>query len=422
MAINLSKNLIQKQSLKLTPSLKKSIDLLQLSRFELIKKIEKEINENPFLEKEDFSQNDKDSYGSDFDFDIESKVSLRDSLLKQLNEIHISKKDTKIAKVIIDSMDESGQLVEDIEDICSIMRFAFSQGEIERVLRNTIQTLSPIGIGYRDHKECIQIQINHKNIPKKIKNICNQILFNEKLDDIDVIKESLINDGISEEEFDKSLIEIKKCDLSPGLNFEDTKFIYPDLKIYKKSSDYRVRFIDDTFPIINLDDGLISEVKKEIKSSKNNKIQEKINDAKWLISSVKKRNETIQKVGEYICSIQIAFFEENPLKIQTLSNKDIAEKIGVHPSTVSRILRHKYIETPKGVMSLRALLVSSVSKTRNISAIQLMKLIEDIVNLEKKPKSDKKIAIELNKKGFNLARRTIAKYRKKNNIPSSRER
>jgi RNA polymerase sigma-54 factor len=140
------------------------------------------------------------------------------------------------------------------------------------------------------------------------------------------------------------------------------------------------------------------------------------------MSSVKKRNETIQKVGEYICSIQIAFFEENPLKIQTLSNKNIAEKIGVHPSTVSRILRHKYIETPKGVMSLRALLVSSVSRTRNISAIQLMKLIEDIVNLEKKPKSDKKIAIELNKKGFNLARRTIAKYRKKNNIPSSRER
>ena len=152
------------------------------------------------------------------------------------------------------------------------------------------------------------------------------------------------------------------------------------------------------------------------------KILEKIKDAKWLMSSVKKRNETIQKVGEYICSIQIAFFEENPLKIQTLSNKNIAEKIGVHPSTVSRILRHKYIETPKGVMSLRALLVSSVSRTRNISAIQLMKLIEDIVNLEKKPKSDKKIAIELNKKCFNLARRTIAKYRKKNNIPSSRER
>ena len=106
----------------------------------------------------------------------------------------------------------------------------------------------------------------------------------------------------------------------------------------------------------------------------------------------------------------------------TLSNKEIADEIGVHPSTVSRILRNKYIDTPKGVMPLKSLLLSSVSKTRDISAIQLMKLIKDIVNSENKPKSDKKIAIELNKRGFSLARRTITKYRKKNNIPSSRYR
>ena len=149
---------------------------------------------------------------------------------------------------------------------------------------------------------------------------------------------------------------------------------------------------------------------------------QKINDAKWLITSVKKRNETVQKVGKYICLKQQAFFNENPLKINSLSNKEIAYEIGVHPSTVSRILRHKYIDTPKGVMPLKSLLVSSVSKTRDISAIQLMKLIQDIINTEKKPKSDKKIAIELNKRGFSLARRTISKYRKKNNIPSSRYR
>ena len=94
----------------------------------------------------------------------------------------------------------------------------------------------------------------------------------------------------------------------------------------------------------------------------------------------------------------------------------------MHPSTVSRILRHKYIDTPKGLMPLKTLMVSSVSKTRNVSPLQLMKIIKDIINSEKKPKSDKKIAIELNKRGFNLARRTISKYRKKNNIPSSRYR
>ena len=130
----------------------------------------------------------------------------------------------------------------------------------------------------------------------------------------------------------------------------------------------------------------------------------------------------IKKVGEYICSKQIAFFENNPLKMNTLSNKEIANEIGVHPSTVSRILRYKYIDTPKGIMTLKSLLISSVSRTRDISASQLMKLIEDIINSEKKPKSDKKITIELNKRGFSLARRTISKYRKKNNIPSSRYR
>ena len=167
---------------------------------------------------------------------------------------------------------------------------------------------------------------------------------------------------------------------------------------------------------------MIGDVKRELRSKKNTKILEKINDAKWLLTSVKKRNETVQKVGEYICSKQIAFFENNPLKINTLSNKKIADEIGVHPSTVSRILRNKYIDTPKGIMPMKSLLISSVSKTRDISPTQLMKLIEGIISSENKPKSDKKIAIELNKRGFNLARRTISKYRKKNNIPSSRNR
>ena len=156
---------------------------------------------------------------------------------------------------------------------------------------------------------------------------------------------------------------------------------------------------------------LDEEIKSETKD-----VLEKINDAKWLLTSVKKRNETVQKVGKYICLKQIAFFDNNPLKINALSNKEIADEIGVHPSTVSRILRNKYIDTPKGIMPMKSLLISSVSRIRDVSVAQLMKLIQDIVNSEKKPKSDKKIAIELNKRGFGLARRTISKYRKKNNI------
>tara|TARA_B100000579_G_scaffold420973_1_gene421256 strand:- start:324 stop:1598 length:1275 start_codon:yes stop_codon:yes gene_type:complete len=424
MAITLSKNLKQKQNIKLTPSLRKSIDLLQLSRFELIKKIEKHIDENPFLEKDDGLINSSESYDQAFDFEIESKLSLRETLIKQLNDFKINKKETEISKLIIDCIDESGQLVTDIEEIEEISNFLFTENEIEESLIKIIHRMKPYGIGFRDHKECIKIQIDNSKLSKQKKFLIGEILSNEKMDDIKEIKDSLIQNGHSEKAFKEALYEIKNCDLSPGLNFAKTDFISADLKILIKDKDknMKIDFIEESFPLIKLDDQLIDNIKKELKSKKNKEILEKINEAKWLLSSVKKRNDTVLKVGEFICSKQIAFFEDNPLKIKTLTNKDIAEEVGFHPSTISRILKHKYIDTPKGLMPLKSLLVSSVSKTRHISSIQLMKIIEDIISSEKKPKSDRQISIELNKKGFNLARRTISKYRKKNNIPSSRYR
>ena len=423
MSIILSKNLKQKQSVKLTPSLKKSIDLLQLSRFELIKKIDKEIIENPFLEKNDANNDYEDFNHSDFNFDIESKVNLRESLITQLDDFHLNETEIKIAELIIGCIDESGGLSESTEQIEEISNFIHSEKEIENILLNIIHKLSPSGIGYRNHKECIKIQIdNKKNISKTKRALIKDILLNDKLDNISEIREIAHKNGYTDKEFKSALNEIKNCDLSPGLNFEKTEFIEADLKVSFIDKNFKVTFNDNNFPIIKIDNDLISDIKKELKKKKNEEILQKINDAKWLLTSVKKRNETVKSVGEYICTKQIAFFEDNPLKLNTLSNKEIADEIGVHPSTVSRILRNKYIDTPKGVMPLKSLLLSSVSKTRDISATQLMKLIKDIVNSENKPKSDKKIAIELNKRGFNLARRTITKYRKKNNIPSSRYR
>ena len=423
MSIILSKNLKQKQSVKLTPSLKKSIDLLQLSRFELIKKIDKEIIENPFLEKNDANNDYKDFNHSDFSFDIESKVNLRESLITQLDDFHLNEKEIKIAKLIIGCIDESGELSESTEQIEEISNYIYSEKEIENILLNIIHKLSPSGIGYRNHKECIKIQIdNKKNISKAKRSLIEDILLNDRLDNLSEIREVAHKNGYTDKEFKSALGEIKNCDLSPGLNFEKTDFIEADLKVSFVEKNFKVVFNDNNFPLIKLDDDLINDVKKELKKKKNEEILQKINDAKWLLTSVKKRNDTVKNVGEYICTKQIAFFEDNPLKLNTLSNKEIADEIGVHPSTVSRILRNKYIDTPKGVIPLKSLLLSSVSKTRDISATQLMKLIKDIVNSENKPKSDKKIAIELNKRGFSLARRTISKYRKKNNIPSSRYR
>ena len=167
MAIALSKKLKQKQNIKLNPSLKKSIDLLQLSRFELIKKIEKHVIENPFIEKEDTALINEESFDQDFNFDIESKATLRENLIRQLDDFKITKNEIKISKLIIDCIDESGKLVHEISEIEEISNFLFNENEIANCLINIIHKLKPYGVGYRDYKECIKIQINNRDLSKK---------------------------------------------------------------------------------------------------------------------------------------------------------------------------------------------------------------------------------------------------------------
>ena len=425
MAISLLKEFKQKQKVSITPLLKKSIDLLQLSRYELVQKIEKEIEINPFIEMED-SENiiDEDfSFNSnEFDFNIAVTETLRESLINQVNDLKLESKVKNIALILIDSLDESGQLVDEIEDLIPLANFGSNFESIELVLKNIIQNLEPSGIGYRNFKECIRIQIDKRDLPIQTKLLCHKILFDNLSDNIEGIKQDLLKLGENELDINTAIYEIKSCDLSPGLNFKEISYVVPDLKIHFEYDSLQVDFVEKDFPKIKIDEKLISQTALELKKNPNKKLSEKIQDAKWLLSSVRKRNETVESVGELICKKQISFFEENPLKLNPLTSKDLAEELGIHPSTVSRILRSKYIDTPKGIISLKSLLVSSVSKTRNITPLQLMQLIDSIIKKEKVPKSDNKIAIELNKRGFNLARRTITKYRKRLSIPSSRNR
>ena len=381
MGIALSQKIQQSQKVTLTPSLKKSIDLLQLSRYELINKIHQEIEDNPFIEKEE-DYDITSSIDEEFSYEIESKKTLRDSLLDQINDLNIDSKSLKISKLIIDSIDEAGKLWEEIDELKDIASFECNVDEIESVLLNIIHKLSPYGIGYRNHKECIEIQLRNKNISKKTLNICMLIILNESMDDLDKIQMDFIENGGTIESFESALKEIKKCDLSPGLNFEESKYIYPDLKIVVENNNSKIKFINNDFPKIKIDEDLTKNIKEDLKKNKNSEISEKISEASWLLSSVKKRNDTVLKVGEYIFSKQINFFKNNPIKIETLTNKEISEELGLHPSTVSRILKNKYIDTPKGIMPLKSLMVSSVSKSRNITSIQLMNLIKDIIKHE----------------------------------------
>lgn len=424
MAISLIKEFKQKQKISLTPLLKKSIDLLQLSRYELIQKIDQEIEINPFVEKEitedfEFDENYNDT---NFDFNVAAVENLRESLINQVNDLSLNDEQKEIALIIVECIDESGQLLDELDEIEGMLSYKYSISDISNVLKDIVQKLEPIGVGFRDFKECIKIQINSKKFNHKIKALCQEILSQNGSESLEEIINTFQKRGYAVKDIEKAMNEIKSCDLSPGLNYENTNYIIPDLKIELKEKSLSVNFINDTFPKIKIDHDLIEKTNTQLKNNPNKELADKIQDAKWLLSSIKKRNDTVMQVGELICKRQISFLQDNPLKINPLSNKSLSDELGLHPSTVSRILRSKYIDTPKGIIPLKSLLVSSVSKTRDVTPIQLMQLIESIIENEKKPKSDNKIAIELNKRGFNLARRTITKYRKKLNIASSRNR
>ncbi len=425
MAIALIKELAQKQKVTLTPQLKKSIDLLQLSRYEIIQKINEEIEINPFLEKNEPEVNDYEGndefFSSEYQKEVVAQKSLRENLIDQLNDLNLTRDEFLISEAIISSLDDSGELVEGLDEIENLLDFRYSYKEIEKVLTDIIHLLDPAGVGFRSLKETIYIQLKRKNIDNQLLHISEIILFKSSGMNILDVKNKLLND-YDEASVENSIKLIKECDLAPGLSCSDDQYVVPDLIVMENSSKNLVNFINDQFPIIKVDEELVDSVQQALKKDPNESILNKIQNAKWLIRAVKKRNETVLKVGELICKKQNAFFQNEPLEIKPLSNKEISDELGLHPSTISRILRSKFIQTPRGVIPLKSLLIGSVSKTRNVTPIQLMEIIKKIIDEEKSKLSDQDIALLLNKKGYSLARRTISKYRLKLNIPSSRKR
>ncbi|MBL6701301.1 MAG: RNA polymerase factor sigma-54 [SAR86 cluster bacterium] len=421
MVIKLVREFRQNQQLSITPQLKKSIDLLQLSRLEIINKINNEIDENPFLKK-DFESESVGGFDNEGLIEnLPNELSLQKHLEVQLEDIKLNNTEKTIALVIIQSLEENGLLQIDLDEIEALMEFSYSTQEIESVLNNIIQDLDPPGVGARNFKETIYIQLRKKDIPTEELEIANKILFNPKFSSFEDAQADLAI-HYSKNSIESVLEKIKKCDLSPGLEFESTHLIQPDLEVIPDSNqNFNVRFRQDNFPLISLDQDLEKQVKNKA-NKVNKKLKEKIGEAKWLIRSINKRNETVQNVGTLICRIQADFLSDRCAELKPLSNVELAKELKISPSTVSRILRSKYIQTPKGAVSMKSLLASSVSKTRKVTPMQLMEEIQNIVEGEKKKLSDQKISDLLNKRGFNLARRTIAKYRKKINLPNSRNR
>ncbi|MDC0014878.1 RNA polymerase factor sigma-54 [Gammaproteobacteria bacterium] len=420
MAIKLVREFQQKQQLSMTPQLRKSIDLLQLSRVEIINKINAEIENNPFIIKKESDETLASGHDSDFMSNIAEMITLTDHLQNQLEDLGLTNSEKKIAACIVHSLDESGILNIDLHELEELLEFESSLDEIQLVLENIIQHLEPAGVGAGSFKEVIHIQLKRKNLPQNQQELVQEILFNPDFKNFEHVKSSLSN-KFPVELIQHTLSLIKACDLSPGLGFESTQMIYPDVEILSLKNELEIQFIQNDFPQLQIDSEL-EQLVKDKKNAANKALQEKITDAKWLIRSVEKRNETVREVGELICKKQAEFLVGQSLQLNSLTNLELAKELNLSPSTVSRILRAKYIQTPKGALSMRSLLSPSVSKTRKVTPQQLMEEIKRVIGNSPKKLSDQKLVEILNKRGFNLARRTIAKYRTKLNIPNSRKR
>ena len=420
MAIKLVREFQQKQQLSITPQLRKSIDLLQLSRLEIINKINSEIEDNPFIVKKSEQLISASYDDARLIENLSEPQSLQSSLNSQLEDLRLNQSEKKISAVIIQSLEENGLMLSDMNEIEEMMSYQFSFQEIKIVLEGIVQNLYPAGIGARNFKELIFLQLKRKKLTAKELALSKEILFNPRYSNFEDAKAELIK-TYSEPGIEKILHLIKNCDLSPGLDFQNVQFIQPDLEILPIDDDLTVNFIEANFPILGLDEDLAKLVKDK-KNDANNQLKEKIDDAKWLIRAIEKRNETVHIVGALICKRQSDFLLNRSAELKPLSNLELARDLQLSPSTISRILRAKYIQTPKGAVAMRSLLASSVSKTRGVTPTQLMEEIQEIITQEVAKLSDQKISDMLNKRGFNLARRTITKYRKKINIPSSRKR
>ena len=419
MAIKLVREFQQKQQVAITPQLKKSIDLLQLSRVEIVNKIHAEAEDNPFLIKEsgaDVSLNHNND--DEMLANLAETVTLKNYLETQINDLNLGELQQEIAMLLIQSLEESGLLQLDAEELEGLFNHRVQVDKILDVLINVIQNLDPAGIGARDFKELIFLQLRRKNLAENQLQLIEEILYNPIFSDFEEAQNEL-QQKFKPKEVSIALDLIKSCDLSPGLDFEVIQYVQADIEIIPSENNFTINFVEENFPKLRFDKELENLSKK---SEVNIKLREKILDAKWLIRSINKRNETVKKVGTLICQKQIKFLLNQSIRLNPLSNVELAKELKVSPSTISRILRSKYIQTPNGVVLMKSLLSASVSKTKKVTPMQLMEEIQQIILDSKTSLSDQKITEMLNLRGFSLARRTIAKYRMKLFIPNSRKR
>ncbi|HSH35786.1 RNA polymerase factor sigma-54 [Schnuerera sp.] len=443
----------QVQKLIMTPELRQAIQLLQFNSQELNEYLKQQIEENPLLDPvntveeyeniddysnereeidwkeyigkyDDFSyrpQKDKNTKEYNYENFISCSPTLKENLLLQLNVSQLNYEDKEIGEVLIENIDENGYLTTDINQIA--MDTKVKVAKLENVL-STIQTFEPIGVGARNLKECLLIQLRADRLEYPY----IELVIKDYLEDIAHNRLSKIS-----KELDINLKEVQNiCDYiktlepKPGRCFnggsDQVKYITPDVTIEYIDGEYIIILNDVTGPRLNINNFYKEMIRKGNDPKATEFLSEKLNSAMWVIRSIEQRRATIYNVVESILKFQRDFFDRGERGLKPLTLKEVAEDIDMHESTVSRATNGKYVQTPRGLFELKYFFSSGLTTNKgDISSTSIKAMIKDIIEEEnsKKPYSDQKISVILKNKGISISRRTVAKYRDELEIPSS---
>ena len=467
----LNQKLQLKLSQKLSPQQIQLMKLIQLTTAELEQKITNEIEENPALEKgseslendgneyeEDIGEGDvnvdeylsdeTESYDQNYysnqeestNFQTKESISFHQFLDNQSKNLILADLEKPICEFLIGSIDESGYLRREIEDI--IDDLAFTQNivadntQVLSVLKK-IQDLDPPGVGARSLQECLLIQLKRKNNEKE--SIINSInLIENEFELFSKKKFSRITEKLNLSEEDLKLVveEISKLNPKPGGSITSefsNNTIVPDFILSIEDGNFTVELNKRNSPELRLSNSyknILEGYKNDPKKTKSQNqtvqfLKQKLDSAKWFIEAIEQRHQTLFQTINAIVNFQKEYFltgEEKNLKPMIL--KDIAEIINMDISTVSRVANSKYIETPYGIKLLKSYFSEGMKNSEGdeISTIEIKKILKEIVNEENKnkPLSDIELSDKLSKKGYKVARRTVSKYREQLDISVAR--
>lgn len=439
----------QEQKLVMTPELLQAIQILQYNSYELESFVNEQLVSNPVLEqlleskpKEKITREDAigqfigqyggqpkegSSYNEDEGNNYENygttETTLIEHLLFQLQFVCQGKEESNIGKYIIENIDENGYLTMDVDVIAENLNK--SVDAVKEVL-DKIKCFDPMGVGARNLKESLKIQLD---LTGRLDNQVEKII-DDHLEEIALNKISEISKAMSmsKKEVQQITDLIKSLEPKPGSYFssnQKTTYVVPDVFVNKnQDGDYEVEISESSTPQLMVS----SYYEKLLRESKSDEIvktylSEKIESAIWLIKNIEQRKNTILNVSKSIVKHQREFFDGGEKYLKTLTLKEIADELDIHESTVSRTINGKYLQCSRGVYELKFFFSAGVSSTRGegISSNSIKTYLKEIIEEEdpKSPYSDRKLAQMLKAKGFDISRRTVAKYRDELGILSS---